>query len=44
MRKPILRLSQMAVAAPTAPVSADPPPWAPANGRRDRDHYHGDHH
>lgn len=43
MRKTILGLTLAAVAVPTAPVFADPPPWAPANGRRDRDYYRGDY-
>lgn len=34
MRKLILAAALAAVAAPTAPVLADPPPWAPAHGRR----------
>lgn len=34
MRKFIIAASLAAVAAPMMPVSADPPPWAPAHGRR----------
>ena len=34
MRKLILAAAAIAVAAPMAPASADPPPWAPAHGRR----------
>ena len=34
MRKLILTLAALAVAAPMAPAPADPPPWAPAHGRR----------
>jgi len=34
MRKIIPGAALIAVAAPVAPVLADPPPWAPAHGRR----------
>ena len=34
MRKIILAAAALAVATPVAPVLADPPPWAPAHGRR----------
>ena len=34
MRKLILAASLAALVAPTVPVLADPPPWAPAHGRR----------
>lgn len=37
MRKFILALSLAAVAAPVVPAFADPPPWAPAHGRRAKD-------
>lgn len=37
MRKLILAASLAAVIAPAVPAAADPPPWAPAYGRRDRD-------
>ena len=37
MRKTILTAALIAVAAPAAPVFADPPPWAPAHGRRHHD-------
>ena len=37
MRKLILAASLAAMIAPVVPVSADPPPWAPAYGRRDKD-------
>lgn len=40
MKKSLLALAAMAAtitALPVAPVSADPQPWAPAHGRRDRD-------
>ena len=45
MRKLILAMSLAAVAAPVAPVLADPPPWAPAHGRRakERAWYADDH-
>lgn len=34
MRKTLLALTLAAVAMPAAPALADPPPWAPAHGRR----------
>jgi hypothetical protein len=34
MRKTLLALAAIAVALPTAPALADPPPWAPAHGKR----------
>ncbi|WOK35540.1 glycine zipper 2TM domain-containing protein [Sphingomonas sp. C3-2] len=34
MRKSIVALVLAAVALPAAPALADPPPWAPAHGRR----------
>lgn len=34
MRKTILAATLAAVALPAAPAFADPPPWAPAHGRR----------
>lgn len=37
MRKTMLALTLAAVAVPVAPALADPPPWAPAHGRRDHD-------
>ena len=37
MRKTMLALIAAVVAIPTAPALADPPPWAPAHGRRDHD-------
>jgi hypothetical protein len=43
MRKILLALTLAAVAAPVAPVFADPPPWAPAHGRRDKDDHHWKH-
>ena len=42
MRKILLAMSLAAVLAPAAPGLADPPPWAPAHGRRD--HWKGDKH
>ena len=39
MRKLILAAVLAAVAVPITPALADPPPWAQANGRRDRDDY-----
>jgi hypothetical protein len=38
MRKFILAAALAAVVAPTAPVLADPPGWAPAHGKRDKEH------
>ncbi len=49
MKKMILAAALAAVAAPTAPVLADPPGWAPAHGRRHKDaarqydRYHNDY-
>jgi hypothetical protein len=37
MRKIIMALSLAALVAPAAPVLADPPPWAPAHGKRAKD-------
>lgn len=37
MRKLVIAASLAAVAAPLAPAFADPPPWAPAHGRRAQD-------
>ena len=37
MRKILLVSAAFAASIPSAPVLADPPPWAPANGRRARD-------
>lgn len=37
MRKTMLALTLAAVAVPVAPALAEPPPWAPAHGRRDHD-------
>ena len=34
IRKLILAATALAIAAPIAPASADPPPWAPAHGWR----------
>ena len=38
MRKFIIAFSLAAVMAPAAPVFADPPSWAPAHGRRAKEH------
>lgn len=37
MKKAILATVLAATALPAVPVNADPPPWAPAYGRRDHD-------
>jgi outer membrane lipoprotein SlyB len=37
MRKTIIAAAAIAVLAPATPAFADPPPWAPAHGRRARD-------
>lgn len=34
MRKPILATAMAALMVPVMPALADPPPWAPAHGRR----------
>lgn len=39
MRKLVLGLALITVAAPVAPVLADPPPWAKAHGRRAKEQY-----
>ncbi len=39
MKKTILALSLVAIALPAAPALADPPPWAPAHGKRAKDVY-----
>lgn len=38
MRRTLIALTLAAVVIPTAPAFADPPPWAPAHGRRDHDY------
>jgi len=37
MKKAILAATLAAIAIPAAPVLGDPPPWAPAHGRRAHD-------
>lgn len=37
MNKTILAAALAAIVLPAVPVNADPPPWAPAHGWRDRD-------
>lgn len=37
MKKVVLAAALTAVALPVAPVLGDPPPWAPAHGRRAHD-------
>ena len=43
MRKAIIAVIAAAVALPTVPAFADPPGWAPAHGRRDKDERRGRH-
>lgn len=49
MRKVLLAIAAATLALPAAPAAADPPPWAPAHGKRAKDraalydargHYH----
>jgi Glycine zipper 2TM domain len=45
MKKLVLSAALAATLLPMCPVLADPPPWAPAHGRRDRHHdYYADDH
>ena len=37
MKKTLLALAAAALAIPAAPAAADPPPWAPAHGKRAKD-------
>src|SRR5687767_11138766 len=37
MRKTLLALAAAALTVPAAPAIADPPPWAPAHGKRAKD-------
>lgn len=37
MRKTLLALAAAALTLPAAPAFADPPPWAPAHGKRAKD-------
>jgi hypothetical protein len=39
MRKAIMALTLAAIAVPVTPALADPPPWAPAHGKRHKDRY-----
>jgi hypothetical protein len=43
MKKLILALGLASLAVPVGSALADPPPWAPAHGRRDRDDHRDDH-
>jgi len=43
MKRFILAAAAMAVATPMAPVLADPPPWAPAHGRRAKERAYDDY-
>lgn len=37
MKKTLLALAAATLAIPAAPAAADPPPWAPAHGKRYKD-------
>ena len=37
MRKTIFAIAAAALMVPAAPAAADPPPWAPAHGKRAKD-------
>lgn len=37
MKKTIFAAAAIALAIPAAPAAADPPPWAPAHGKRAKD-------
>ena len=37
MRKTLLTIAAAALTVPAAPAFADPPPWAPAHGKRAKD-------
>ena len=37
MRKTLLAIAAAALTVPAAPALADPPPWAPAHGKRAKD-------
>ena len=37
MKKTIFAAAAIALALPAAPAAADPPPWAPAHGKRAKD-------
>ncbi|KHK93120.1 glycine zipper 2TM domain-containing protein [Novosphingobium malaysiense] len=43
MKKMLLALAMAAVALPAVPAAADPPPWAPAHGKRYKDDYRRHH-
>ena len=43
MRKFILAATLAAVAAPIVPAAGDPPPWAPAHGRRAKEEWRDYH-
>src|SRR3546814_18094779 len=43
MRNSIIAATFAAIAAPVAPALADPPPWAPAHGKRAKDAHRGEH-
>lgn len=43
MLKPMIMTCLLGLMASAIPVAADPPPWAPAHGRRARDAFDGDY-
>lgn len=43
MKKTLLALAMAALALPSIPAAADPPPWAPAHGKRYHDYERGRH-
>jgi hypothetical protein len=43
MKKLILALGLASLAVPVGSAMADPPPWAPAHGRRDREEHRRDY-
>jgi hypothetical protein len=43
MRKSVIAAVMAAIAIPAVPAFADPPPWAPAHGRRAKERIYDDH-
>lgn len=44
MKKTIMAIAAASLILPAAPALADPPPWAPAHGKRAKDRHHDRHH